>query len=709
MTPDRLPPTDDDAPSALVADVLARRRLDDSASAAEYGDRRPALRESLAHLVSRQDFLHSAGAESGVARSHLRLPDVGDEVFGFRLRAELGKGAFARVFLAEQAALGGRAVAVKISAIEGGEPQTLAQMQHTHIVPIYAVHEDPRSGLRAVCMPYFGGASLARVSAELWAGAAPPTTGRQFADALTAVQSAPPPADSGGQTPLAALRRESFCRAVMWVAARLAEGLHHAHQRRVLHRDIKPANILLGADGQPMLLDFNLAQDLGQTAVQAVLGGTVAYMAPEHLRAMARRTPALVKGVDHRSDIYSLGMVLYETLTGARPFEHSGSYSVTPLHIEAMATDRDKAAPSLRARRPDASWGLESVVRKCLAPDPAARYQQAEDLAEDLRRLLDHRPLAHAPELSRRERVAKWARRHPRLTVAGGAAVVVGGVLLAGGAALVTTRDHLAGARHQLGTAAGADRRRAFDAGTVRALCLVNTTTGLRDHLPAGLRACEETLDIYGLRAAGRWEEPADWAGLPPAERAGLAEDARELLLLLADGRVRLAAADPAALRAALATLDRAEAIPAAAPSRALWLDRARYWDALGAAREAGAARERAAQTPVASARDHYLMAVALLRAGRGTTTGPSPRWTGPSPSTRGTTGRGCCAASATWTAATGPWPRGTSAGARACGRRSRGGTSTSAWRRPRTGTRPRRRPVTTRPWNATPPCCRPA
>ena len=91
------------------------------------------------------------------------LPGVGDEVFGFRLLHELGRGSFARVFLAEQADLAGRLVALKISSVEGDEPQTLAQLQHTNIVPVYSLHDDRQLGLRAVCMPYFGGASLAAV------------------------------------------------------------------------------------------------------------------------------------------------------------------------------------------------------------------------------------------------------------------------------------------------------------------------------------------------------------------------------------------------------------------------------------------------------------------------------------------------------------------------------------------------------------------
>src|SRR5260370_41090346 len=182
----------------------------------------------------------------------------------------------------------------------------------------------------------------------------------------------------------------------MWVVARLAEGLQHAHQRGVLHRDIKPSNILLGGDGQPMLLDFNLslsADGWGGEQAQASLGGTVAYRPPEHLRALASRDPALARMVDQRSDIYALGMVLLEMLAGRRPFDNNASYAPLPVLVEAMAVERGRGSPSLRAVRPDAPWGLESVLRRCLDPDPESRYRHAEELAEDLRRLLDDRPL----------------------------------------------------------------------------------------------------------------------------------------------------------------------------------------------------------------------------------------------------------------------------------------------------------------------------
>src|SRR5262249_49597430 len=157
-------------------------------------------------------------------------------------------------------------------------------------------------------------------------------------DAVPGSEAAAPAADGPSEpSPRTVLAGLPFAHAVAWVAARLAEGLQHAHARQVLHRDIKPSNVLLGADGQPMLRDFNPAHaaDGGGEAP----GGTVAYMAPEHLKALALRDPALARKVDHRADVYALGMVLYEMLTGRSPFDQGASYAPLSVLIEAMAVE----------------------------------------------------------------------------------------------------------------------------------------------------------------------------------------------------------------------------------------------------------------------------------------------------------------------------------------------------------------------------------
>jgi serine/threonine protein kinase/Flp pilus assembly protein TadD len=587
-----------------------------------------------------------------------RLPKGGENLFGFRLRTELGRGAFACVYLAEQDDLARRPVVLKISAIAGNEPQTLAQLQHTHIVPIYSVHEDPQIGLRAVCMPYFGGTSLANILQTLFAETRRPMQGAEFVRALKTSQHSqgnrvsktecaePSPSEntkstsvhspsslldpqSSATAPLALLVSQSYIRASAWVVARLAEAVHHAHERGVLHRDVKPSNVLISGEGQPMLLDFNVSQNLHDEQSSAVLGGTVAYMAPEHLRALATRDPELARLVDRRADVYSLGMVLYEMLAGCRPFDQSGSYSPLLSQLEAMALERARLIPSLRENRPDIPWSLESICGKCLDPDPARRYQQAEDLAEDLRRFLEDQPLAYAPELSWAERVSKWMRRHPRLTSSGSVATVAALFLVAAGATLAGVHSHLVRTRSDLQVAVDLKRNDDYEDGTARALCLVNTVpvhelaanafaaAEVEEHLRKGVEVCEKTLSLFNVLGSVDWQQDPDWLRLTDEKRRQLAEDTRELLLSLAWARVRLTPEDMGVLRGALDLLARAEAITGLEPLRALREDRAWYWEKLGQPGEAKAARERAERTLAVHPRDHYMLATTYSRKGR--------------------------------------------------------------------------------------------
>src|SRR5262249_23342097 len=167
-------------------------------------------------------------------------------------------------------------VGLKIADDVAGESRTLAQLQHTNIVPIYSLH---RSGpFQAVCMPYFGRTTLARVVEQLSGRASLPSSGRELKSTLDRLPSetvastgsprqpatSPPQADpapaaeAGGWGHMDGL---SYVEAVLWLGSQLADGLAHAHERGILHRDLKPANVLLADDGRPMLLDFNLAED----------------------------------------------------------------------------------------------------------------------------------------------------------------------------------------------------------------------------------------------------------------------------------------------------------------------------------------------------------------------------------------------------------------------------------------------------------------
>lgn len=186
------PDGDPDVASLLLEDYFQRRRRGQDPSLSEYHERFPEQTKTFGKLLARETVHRSTGGESDGAGSPLRLPDVGDEVFGFRLCRPLGEGAFARVFLAEQVNLAGQPVVLKVSDIEGTEPQTLAQLLHTNIVPIYSLHEDGRAGLRAVCMPYLGGASLSAVLARLWTDSRRVDSGEAFVRAMESVEAPRP-------------------------------------------------------------------------------------------------------------------------------------------------------------------------------------------------------------------------------------------------------------------------------------------------------------------------------------------------------------------------------------------------------------------------------------------------------------------------------------------------------------------------------------
>jgi hypothetical protein len=179
------------------------------------------------------------------------FPAAGQVVAGFKLVRELGRGSFGCVYLAEQAMLSDRPVALKISSPQFvGEAKTLARLQHTHIVPIYSLH---RVGQHvAVCMPYLGSMTLADLLRKLRREPTLPHSGKWIIDAIGITQEGSFP----GRERLA---RSTYAEAVLWIIARLAEGLDHAHERGIVHRDLKPANVLLADDATPMLLDFNLA------------------------------------------------------------------------------------------------------------------------------------------------------------------------------------------------------------------------------------------------------------------------------------------------------------------------------------------------------------------------------------------------------------------------------------------------------------------
>jgi serine/threonine protein kinase len=328
-----------------------------------------------------------------------------DPTEGYELLRVLGEGAFARVYLARQTSLD-RLVALKVTAHSGSEARVLASLDHDFIVRVFSESTD--SGRQLLCMQYIAGATLGQVIQQIHRGSRP-ENGRAIVDAVDALNDESVAFDPAAMRDRARLESDDFIEAVCWMGSRLAEALAYAHSRGVLHCDIKPANVLVNRYGRPMLADFNVAATIGpEQAPRGHIGGTLSYMAPEHLEAFLGGSR---DAVDVRSDIYSLGLVLFELLTGKRPFEMVTTGSMTRDRLERLAAERRAAAPAPRSIQADVPEVLNRVIRRCLAPLPEHRFQRADELAGALEGCHDlqsyHRAMPQPGPLTRA------ALRHP--------------------------------------------------------------------------------------------------------------------------------------------------------------------------------------------------------------------------------------------------------------------------------------------------------
>jgi serine/threonine protein kinase/tetratricopeptide (TPR) repeat protein len=375
----------------VYEELCLRQKFGCETSPQEFFRRFPQWRAQLAVLLRCHQAL-----EANLAPPE--FPGAGDSLGEFELLAELGRGAHSRVFLATQPSLADRLVVLKVTPPDGREHESLARLQHTHIVPLYAVQHDTDRNLRVLCMPYFGGKTLDRLLDGL--ACLPPVQRRGMdilaeldRDRLQGIMAVP--SHGPGRDYLA---RVSYVQAITWMGACLGSALEYAHERGLVHFDIKPSNVLIAADGQPMLLDFHLARPPLQPGGPPIetLGGTPGYMSPEQqeaLNAVRQGTPIRVP-VDDRSDVYSLGLLLYRALGGPVPLPPGGP-------------------PGLEGLNAQVSVGLADIVHKSLAARPADRYADAASLAADLRRHLTDQPLRGVSNRSWMERWRKWRRRRP--------------------------------------------------------------------------------------------------------------------------------------------------------------------------------------------------------------------------------------------------------------------------------------------------------
>jgi serine/threonine protein kinase/Flp pilus assembly protein TadD len=411
---------------ARVADEFLDRqkqgeRPDVEAYAARYPQAAPVLRKVLASLQLLALSATAGVAEVGTASGEPATGTLGD----FRILREVGRGGMGVVYEAEQISLG-RRVALKVlpfaSALDArqlqrfrNEAHAAAQLHHTNIVPVYYVGCE--RGVHFYAMQFIEGRSLAALVRELRRCTdSEGTTSRleplpkavigEDDTAAPHVPAPPPGAPTIEPTTQAAAhstepasRNPLHCRAVANLGLQAAEALEHAHQQGVVHRDVKPANLLLDGRGNLWVTDFGLARVQGDpnlTCTGDVLG-TLRYSSPEQTRA----GPALV---DQRTDVYSLGVTLYELLT-LRP-------AFTGRDRQELLRQIACEEPSLPRRlNPAVPVELETIVLKAMAKLPEERYATAQEFGDDLRRYLEDRPIqARRPTLT--QRLRKLAKRH---------------------------------------------------------------------------------------------------------------------------------------------------------------------------------------------------------------------------------------------------------------------------------------------------------
>lgn len=365
----------------MTAELRAGRPPDIDALARQYPELSGELRELWAAVQVAEGIAAGLSKASwrsvpptvGLSEAVLVSPDLPREFGDFQLIEELGRGGMGVVYLARQRSLD-REVGLKMilqgdlaSAADQArfrsEAESAARLDHPHIVPVYEVGD--RDGQPYFVMKYVAGATLAERLAE---GPMPP---REAAALL----------------------------------APICDAIHFAHSRGVLHRDLKPSNILIDREGRPHVTDFGLAKRVtgdSQITRSGAILGTPCYMAPEQAAGnRGQLGPA--------SDVYSLGTILYQMLTGRPPFQ-----AATAVDTVLLVLEQDPLPP--RLLNPRADRDLEMIALKCLQKLPALRYPTAKALGDDLRAYLTDEPIAARSGLFSQV-IARWFRETHHATV----------------------------------------------------------------------------------------------------------------------------------------------------------------------------------------------------------------------------------------------------------------------------------------------------
>ncbi len=482
----------------------------------------------------------SGGHRSSVhdQRDHQEgLPNVGDTFLDYELIGELGRGSFARVYLARQVSLSNRFVALKVTRNRFSDAATLARLQHTNIIPIYSVQR--HGEWEAICMPYFGSVTVRHLLGKIEAQKSLPASAKFLYDTVKNKQEKtvreftelPAMGNRYERHPDSSLDVQNgrllsfvdmtYTQSVLRMAKKIASALAYAHQRGIIHRDLKPANILIADDGEPMLLDFNLSQDQTTQALnrEQLVGGTLPYMAPEQLTSLDEQTS---QPGDARSDLYSFGIILYELLTGKPPFPiRSGSVQEV---VAQLLADRRRGP----ARVDHLSPSIQAIVDKCLAANPEDRYSSAQSLVDDLDCELNDLPLKTAPNRSWVELANKWMRRHPRMVSGSGITAMAGTLLLIVGSVLVVRSERLA--RYDAQTVWNKFQRQR------QAAQLKLTSVPLADakQVSEAVAACDQALATFAVNDHRDWLQSETVQRLERSQQNQLAQDIAELYFLKA-------------------------------------------------------------------------------------------------------------------------------------------------------------------------------